>query len=150
MFRKVCLVEISAVLSEKLDRNVVSLVCGDDDDDSQPRVHCFIETEGHNNLTVEEVYKVSRNCLSSHQLPARIHFIPRLPQTSHGKVDRVNLRIVSRDVSHVTGSVGDTCVRTVLATCWQSVLGRSAEDSDNFISSGGDSFSALALYNLLG
>jgi len=30
------------------------------------------------------------------------------------------------------------------------VLGRSAEDSDNFISSGGDSFSALALYNLLG
>ena len=148
MFRKVCLVEISEVLSEKLGRNVVCLARGDDDDDSQPQVHCFIETEEHHKLTVEEVYRISRSCLSSHQLPARIHFIGRLPQTSHGKVDRVKLRKLSRNMRHVTGR-GDTCVRTVLATCWQSVLGRSAEDSDNFISSGGDSFSALALYNIL-
>ena len=142
------MIEISEVLSEKLDRNVVSLAC-DDEDDNPPQVHAFIETEDDDSMiTVEDVYKISRSCLSSHQLPARIHFVQRLPQTSHGKVDRVKLRKLSRDVSHVATS-GDTCARTVLGTCWESVLGRSADDSDNFISSGGDSFSALALYNLL-
>ena len=142
------MIDISEVLSEKLDRNVVSLAC-DDEDDNSPQVHAFIETEDDDSMiTVEDVYKISRSCLSSNQLPARIHFVPRLPQTSHGKVDRVKLRKLSRDVSHVATS-GDTCARTVLGTCWESVLGRSADDSDNFISSGGDSFSALALYNLL-
>ena len=141
------MIEISEVLSEKLDRNVVSLAC-DDEDDHLPQVHAFIETEDDNKITMEDVYKISRSCLSSHQLPARIHFVPILPQTSHGKIDRVKLRKLSRDVSDVATS-GDTCARTVLGTCWESVLGRSANDSDNFISSGGDSFSALALYNLL-
>ena len=89
--------------------------------------------------------------LAPHQLPARVHLLASLPLTSHGKTDRKQLRAAMSRTPDSYSAVAPSAaeVRSSLQLSWRAVLGSDPADGDNFVSCGGDSFSALALVNLI-
>ena len=103
-------------------------------------------------LTEADVYTAARtSSLAPHQLPARVHLLDSLPLTSHGKTDRAQLRAaISRTPDSSSAEAPSAAeVRSSLQLSWRAVLGSDPADEDNFVVCGGDSFSALALVNLI-
>ena len=98
------------------------------------------------------MYDAARtSSLAPHQLPARVHLLASLPLTSHGKTDRKQLRAAMSRTPDSYSAVAPSAaeVRSSLQLSWRAVLGSDPADGDNFVSCGGDSFSALALVNLI-
>ena len=109
-------------------------------------VHAFVKSL---TLTESRVFTAARECLSPHQLPARVHLLPELPVTEHGKTDLRHLRRLAAMAPSPRGKSSDGEIEQKIVEIWRSLVRSVPADEDNFLSAGGDSFSALALVNTL-
>ena len=115
-------------------------------------------------MNVLEVIKAARENLESHELPGRITMLDEIPVNSHGKVDRKRLEehrskntITMEQSLHelwatLTGQ--GPCLRLVIHFTLVEIAHKCQSSpplshSDNFLTSGGDSFSALLLVSQL-
>ena len=145
--RKVSLEEVGDGLSRELMTPVVCVL-----EARTNLIHAFIKSEA-SDLTEASVLDAARRGLSPHQLPARVHFLPEFPLTQHGKTDLRHLRDLAARAEPSQGQscqlseseMGEKCCEL-----WESLVGSHPAEQDNFLSAGGDSFSALALVNSLG
>ena len=165
--RKVSLEEVGDGLSRELSTPVVCVLEAETN-----LLHAFIRSES--DLTEVSVLAAARRSLPSHQLPARVHFLAEFPLTDHGKTDLRHLRDLAGRAGAggplqgragaagpLQGRAGDggplqggrLSEREMGEKCgelWESLLGAAPVGEENFLTAGGDSFSALALVNSLG
>ena len=138
--RKVSLEEVAEALSRELLTPSVCVLEAETN-----LLHAFIKTEAA--LTESSVLAAARRTLSAHQLPARVHFLSEFPLTEHGKTDLRHLRDLAARTEPCQFSereLGEKC-----GELWESLVGSRPSGEDNFLTAGGDSFSALALVNSL-
>ena len=133
--------EVNLVLSRELEVPTVSVV-----ETKTNLLHSFIKSHARSE---SQVFSLARRCLPHHLLPARLHFLPELPLTEHGKTD---LRVL-RDLAATAGPSPSQCsqgeIEVKVGEIWESLVSSTPRDGDNFITAGGDSFSALALVNTI-
>ena len=143
--RKVSLEEVAEALSRELLTPSVCVLEAETN-----LLHAFIKTEAA--LTESSVLAAARRTLSAHQLPARVHFLPEFPLTEHGKTDLRHLRDLAARTEPSRGQSCQFSEREPGEKCgelWESLVGSRPSGEDNFLTAGGDSFSALALVNSL-
>ena len=144
--RKVSLEEVGNGLSRELSTPVVCVL-----EAKTNLIRAFIKSE--TDLTEASVLAAARRSLSPHQLPGRVQFLPEFPLTEHGKTDLRHLRDLAAQAEPSWGLASQFSEREMGEKCgelWESLVGSHPAGQDNFLSAGGDSFSALALVNSLG
>ena len=146
--RKVSLIEMSEDLSAKLECGVI---CLQDHDE----IHTFVENED-NRLNEVGVYKKLKGTVSSNMMPRKVHLLEKFPENSSGKINRhVLLSKVKQSGENNTIATKNSCTLSkrnliqLLVDCWESFCVSKPKGQDNFVSCGGDSFSALAFINIL-
>jgi len=143
--KKVCLNEVGDVLSKELDTNVVCLGINDTLNADNIGVCAFVQNNKRR-LSEYDVYKTAKRCLTAHKVPAKVIIMDDLPVTSHGKFDKFQLKGIACSKQDDL-SLDDK--KKHLHQAWKSIIGTPPDNNDNFVSCGGDSFSALALVNML-
>ena len=109
-------------------------------------IHCFIQSSTR---TETEVLAAARRSLSPHQVPARVHLLPQLPLTIHGKTDLRQLGLLAAQPPDHQGEWSPGEIQEKVREVWESLVSSAPREEENFLSAGGDSFSALALVNTL-
>ena len=132
--KKVSLARVEAVLTQALSTKVV---CTTEDS----FLVAVVEDLKDHEMAVLEVIKAARENLETHELPSRIRMVAEVPVNVHGKMDR---RRVGEEVSR-----SKETLEQWLHQVWTILTGTGPCLRDNFILSGGDSFSALLLVNQL-
>jgi pyochelin synthetase len=88
--------------------------------------------------------------LPSYMVPASVTFLPELPLTANGKVDRKRLPAPERALPATPAAGPPSALEARLRELWEEVLQRRPVGvSDNFFDLGGDSMSALRLSTLV-
>ena len=99
------------------------------------------------------VYKILKGNISSDQMPSRVHFLDKIPENSHGKINRHMLKSKvmhsGEEIIMHSYSESESDVRRLLFDCWESFCASKPKGEDNFVLCGGDSFTALAFINIL-
>jgi amino acid adenylation domain-containing protein/non-ribosomal peptide synthase protein (TIGR01720 family) len=140
--------EIEAVLAEHLAvRTAAVLVRGDGGGGGSFRLVAFVAGEAG----AEELAAFLAGRLPEHMIPSAWVFLPELPLTSSGKIDRQALsaaapmREAREETSAATGYMAPrTPAEEVLAAIWAEVLGRERVGvEDNFFRMGGDSILSI-------
>ncbi len=85
--------------------------------------------------------------LSTTEMPSRFLFVEKFPLSQHGKIDRKKLALLGGLPAPMPHTVDSPA--QLLALLWNRFLGCRPESHDYFLSSGGDSFLAVALVNAL-
>ncbi len=80
-------------------------------------------------------------------MPSRFLFVESFPLSQHGKIDRKKLALLGGLPAPMPHTVYSPA--QLLTLLWNRFLGRRPESQDYFLSSGGDSFLAVALVNAL-
>ena len=132
--KKVSLARVEAVMTKALNTKVV---CTTEDS----FLVAVVEDLKDHEMAVLEVIKAARENLQTHELPSRIRMVAEVPVNVHGKMDR---RRVGQEVSR-----SKETLEQWLHQVWAILTGIGPCLSDNFVLSGGDSFSALLLVNQL-
>ncbi len=86
----------------------------------------------------EHLYQV----LPDFMIPSRFVFLPRLPQTTNGKIDRARLPVFARAVESDSGEFSDP-IEEQVARIWAEVLGENPRPSVSFFELGGHSLKAM-------
>ena len=99
------------------------------------------------------VYKILTGNISSDQMPSRVHFLDKIPENSHGKINRHMLKSKvmhsGEEIIMHSYSESESDVRRLLFDCWESFCASKPKGEDNFVLCGGDSFTALSFINIL-
>ena len=101
-------------------------------------------------LSARELHDVLATQLPSQMIPARFLFVPWLPMTVSGKVDRRAIRdavgLPPAQVADITAEPPLNDTERQLAGIWQRMLGlHQVHRSDHFFSIGGDSLAAVQM-----
>ena len=88
--------------------------------------------------------KVAKDNLAPHEIPGKVTCVKEFPVTDHGKVDKRKL-VTTSSQDLPSKLQGEDLLRAL----WAAVVGSPPSESDNFVSCGGDSFSAVTLVNSL-
>jgi len=83
--------EIEDVIAE-LPQVIEVAVVGTPDEILGEATAAFVVTAGPNQLTADEVRDHCLGQLPNYKVPCRVEFLPSLPKTSNGKVDKLQLR----------------------------------------------------------
>lgn len=142
---RVELAEIEHTL--KTDPRVASACVLFLDADASPTLQAFCaasESSSRENPATQlaaDLGRLTATHLPPHMRPGRIHILPVLPTTAHGKVDRDALRALARRTAPeaVRGGVG-TSLEARVCAIWSTVLGHNVDDPQvNFFDAGGHS-----------
>ena len=131
---------------EAVDRAVVVPYKQDEtNDDLIAFVECNKKIQQH------EIISHLRRTLPEYMIPSKINFLPEIPLTANGKVDRKNLIELSEKESTKISKIiieENDSVEKNLYKIWCSILGLSFFDKDkSFFEIGGNSFLIVLLYN---
>jgi hypothetical protein len=108
----------------------------------------FVKTDTHlESVDISELFEKSRKALPTPEMPSRFLFVESFPLSQHGKIDRKKLALLDGLPAPMPHTVDSPA--QLLALLWNRFLGRRPESQDYFLSSGGDSFLAVALVNAL-
>lgn len=144
---RVELEEIEAVIAQHpavRENAVVAEDCGSDD----KRLVAYVVPEGDGLATGAALRVFLKDKLPAYMIPAAFVMLETLPTTSHGKVDRQNLRSKSRGVRFAEPAPvdGDDEIESALLAIWRRTLGfQSVSVTDNFFEIGGHSLLAAKL-----
>lgn len=120
---------------------------------SRAIVAAVVARPGHS-LKAQDLYDGLQTRLPRPMIPARFIFVPWLPMTTSGKVDRKALREaaiaehsdVERDVRAPVSRPRYSETEWALAEMWQRLIGvKHVKKDDHFFSIGGDSLSAVEM-----
>ena len=100
------------------------------------------------------MYRKLKGTVSPNMMPSKIHLLEKFPENSNGKVNREVLiaKVKESEENNApqnTSTVSKSDLTQLLVECWESFCASSPRGNDNFVSCGGDSFSALAFINIL-
>jgi len=138
--QKVSLEQIEIKLSESFGSQVVCT--------ASETITAFVKTNAHlDSVDISELFEKSRKVLSTPEMPSRFLLVESFPLSQHGKIDRQKLALLDGLPAPMPHTVD--CPAQLLALLWNRFLGRRPESQDYFLSSGGDSFLAVALVNAL-
>ncbi len=111
-------------------------------------ITAFVKINTHlESVDISELFEKSRKVLSTPEMPSRFLFVEKFPLSQHGKIDRQKLSLLDGLPAQMPHTVDSPA--QLLALLWNRFLGRRPESQDCFLSSGGDSFLAVALVNAL-
>ena len=123
-----------------------AIVVAHEDRQGEKRLAAYIVTKQERKVASEELRRVVRERLPDYMTPASFVFLPSLPMTPNGKVDRRALpapEVERRDTAS-NFVAPRTEIETQLAAVWGEVLGlKEISLTDNFFESGGHSLSAI-------
>jgi hypothetical protein len=138
--QKVSLEQIEIKLSDSFGTQVVCT--------ASETISAFVKTSSLlESVDISELFEKSRKVLSTPEMPSRFLFVENFPLSQHGKIDRKKLALLGgmpAPMPHIVDSPAQ-----LLALLWNRFLGSGPESQDYFLSSGGDSFLAVALVNAL-
>ncbi|QXU43266.1 non-ribosomal peptide synthetase [Pedobacter sp. D749] len=125
-----------------------ALVLTYDDNGSKSIVAYFT---GNKNFDVSGLRRYASEMLPSYMIPAYFIWIPIVPITSNGKVDRNALpKPIGEVYSKIALALPETEIQSVLLSVWQGVLNRfHLGIDDNFFEVGGDSIKAIQISSRL-
>ena len=100
------------------------------------------------------VYRSLKGSVSPNMMPSKIHLLEKFPENSNGKIDRDVLMSTVKQSEESNAkqnysTVSKNNLTRLLVECWESFCAANPRGNDNFVSCGGDSFSALAFINIL-
>ena len=100
------------------------------------------------------VYRKLKGAVSPNMMPSKIHLLEKFPENSNGKINRDVLmsKVKQSEENNATqnsSTVSQNDLTQLLVECWESFCASKPRENDNFVSCGGDSFSALAFINIL-
>ncbi len=138
--QKVSLEQIETKLSDSFGTQVVCT--------ASETITAFVKTNTHlESVDISQLFEKSRRVLSTPEMPSRFLFVEKFPLSQHGKIDRKKLALLNGLPAPMPHTVDSPA--QLLALLWNRFLGRRPESQDYFLSSGGDSFLAVALVNAL-
>jgi thioesterase domain-containing protein len=119
-----------------------------DDHDTGPRLVAYIVAAKDPELLMEEIRDHMAARLPDYMLPGQYFFLPALPLTPSGKVDRGVLR--PRQLTHVDDVNPRDSVERAIASVWRVVLGVPGVGvHSDFVALGGHSLAAIRASGLL-
>ena len=161
MGKKISLQKVADVLSSKLSTIVVCILGNDG------IVHAFVKDIAKACIDNTILLKLAKESLEAKEIPGVFRIVQNIPMTHHGKIDKRKL-LSSSDISDrasphsreestskrkepspVSPSYDPAITVSLLSSLWVSAVGSAPNENDNFVSCGGDSFSAVALINAL-
>jgi hypothetical protein len=138
--QKISLEQVETRLSDLFDTQVVCT--------ASETITAFVKTNTRlESVDISELFEKSRKVLSTPEMPSRFLFVENFPLSQHGKIDRKKLALLGGLPAPMPHTVDSPA--QLLALLWNRFLGRRPESQDCFLSSGGDSFLAVALVNAL-
>jgi hypothetical protein len=139
--QKVSLEQIEIKLSDSFGSQVVCT--------ASETITAFVKTNARlDSVDISELFEKSRKVLlSTPEMPSRFLFVEKFPLSQHGKIDRKKLALLGGLPAPMPHTVDSPA--QLLALLWNRFLGRRPESQEYFLSSGGDSFLAVALVNAL-
>ncbi|QQE72803.1 amino acid adenylation domain-containing protein [Brevibacillus composti] len=141
--------EIETVVSQHPQvRNAVVIVFEEEPGDK--RLVAYVVTHREETVAVPELRSFLRERLPEYMVPASFVFVPAIPVTTNGKVDRKALPkpVFSRSDLGLDYVPPRTPVEETLAAVWEAVLGQTPGIHDNFFEMGGDSILAIRVISL--
>jgi hypothetical protein len=138
--QKVSLEQVEIKLSDSFATQVVCT--------ASETITALVKTKKHfESVDISELFEKSRKVLSTPEMPSRFLFVENFPLSQHGKIDRQKLALLGGLPAPMPHTVDSPA--QLLALLWNRFLGRRPKSKDYFLSSGGDSFLAVALVNAL-
>jgi hypothetical protein len=138
--QKVSLEQVEIRLSDSFGTEVVCT--------ASETISAFVKTNTHlESVDISQLFEKSRRVLSTPEMPSRFQFVEKFPLSQHGKIDRKKLALLGGLPAPMPHTVDSPA--QLLELLWNRFLGRRPESQDCFLSSGGDSFLAVALVNAL-
>ena len=112
-----------------------------------------IKAATHNHASEGALLSELRKSMPDYMVPSAIVFLPALPRTPNGKLDRMALPVPDYSTQKEGGAsyvAPGTLLETRLAELWQEVLGiERVGINDDFLALGGESLLALRIMNRL-
>jgi len=129
-----------------------AIVIAREDRPGEKRLAAYVVARQENKVPLEELRRVIREKLPEYMIPACFVFLPKLPQTPNGKVDRQALpkpQEEERD-ANTTMAAPRTELEQLIAAIWSEVLElKSISATENFFELGGHSLLAIQVISRL-
>jgi syringomycin synthetase protein SyrE len=110
----------------------------------KPQIHAWVGAADH--VTAQRLQTVLRQRLPDYMIPSAICVLPRLNESSVGKIDYGALPMQQPGALAEPARLPGTALERELVAIWESALpGRAIGIHDNFFDIGGDSLAAVAI-----
>lgn len=140
--------EVEQVLAEHplVREAVVELQAGND---GRGRLVGYVALDGRGSASAQELQEFAQERLPGFAVPAELVFVERLPRLPNGKLDRTAISADHQESSGDSTEAGLSDLEQTITAIWQETLEATVDRDANFFQIGGDSLSAVRVYNRL-